>query len=100
MEIDSSIVELMRTCLKEEWGTNVVSDVLVKTMIEMTLYVAIMHDMEQFDLPRTTEAMSKYLEERGIPVGDFDYEEGDSDEKEIRENEVEFKETPYSEENA
>lgn len=100
MEIDNEIIELMRTCLKEEWGANEVSDEQVKMMVEMTLVVAVFHDIDRYDLPVTTEAMAKYLMGKGIPLEDDEFEEGDSDATEKREVEGELKEAPHTEEDA
>lgn len=88
MEIDTSVVELVRTCLKEVWGVEEVTNDKVKEMIEMTLSVAVLHDMDCFDLPKTTEALKQYLKEKGIPIDNEEPETTASEEVESKESET------------
>ncbi len=68
MEIDDSIVELARTCLKEEWKVESVTDDQVKFAIESSVITSLYRDLKLFPLTETKKALNKYREERGFPA--------------------------------
>lgn len=100
MGIDTKVLEIFRTELSEVWG-HPVDDKTLYMYLELTILASIMKDMDHFNIPKTLKLLEEYFAEKGIPVeNDFVDEEGDSDAKEIRENEVKLEETPHAEENA
>lgn len=79
MEIDNRICEVVRTCLKEEWKVDEVTDDMVKQQIEMALMVTVMHDTDLFELPKTSNALGSYLREISVYVPEEDSEESIKD---------------------
>lgn len=81
MEIDDRICSIVKTCLKEQWPVDEVTDEMVKTQIEMILLAAVMHDMDDKHLPDTENAVAEYLGveydevEQPIDDEDSDFEE-------------------------
>lgn len=67
MEIDNTIIEIMRTCLMEEWGKEDVTDEQVQSAIENALLTSVHQDFKLFQLPRTKEALNNYYKEQGFP---------------------------------
>ena len=82
MEIDDRICKVFKTCLEEQWPVDEVTDEMVQQQIEMVLVVAVMHDLDSKDLPKTSEAMAEYLQEIGAYVEEDDPEEFEGDEEE------------------
>lgn len=82
MEIDDRICKVFKTCLEEQWTVDEVTDEMVQQQIEMVLVVAVMHDLDAKDLPKTSEAMAEYLQEIGAYVEEDDPDELEGDEEE------------------
>ena len=100
MGIDTKVLEIFRTELSEVWG-HPVDDKTLYMYLELTILASIMKDMDRFNIPNTLKLLEEYFAEKGISVEkDFVEEKEDSDAKEIREDEVELKETPHTEENS
>ena len=68
MEIDNKLYELVEVFLKEYWNKNKATEVTVQQFIEACTLKVIVETNTTNDLPKTTEALDKFLgiEEDGV----------------------------------
>lgn len=68
MEIDNKLCELVEVFLQEYWNKNKTTEVTVQQFIEACTLKVIVETNTMNDLPKTTEALDKFLgiEEDGV----------------------------------
>ena len=68
MEIDDKLVEVVKVFLKEYVNKNKATDVTAKQLIESSVMDHILTHVMTLDLPKTQEALDKYVgvEEDGV----------------------------------